>query len=92
MLGRFAFGGRAVRRVCRLVCVAQRNSSTQGRYEGKVTIVTGGSRGIGEGCVRTFQEAGSTVVFCGLDAHRKEGEALVARYGTPCPDVSAIRV
>lgn len=34
------------------------------RYEGKVTIVTGGSRGIGEGCVRAFVAAGSTVVFC----------------------------
>ena len=34
------------------------------RYEGKVTIVTGGSHGIGEGCVRVFAEAGATVVFC----------------------------
>jgi NAD(P)-dependent dehydrogenase (short-subunit alcohol dehydrogenase family) len=28
------------------------------------TIVTGGSRGIGEGCVRAFADAGATVVFC----------------------------
>ncbi len=34
------------------------------RYQDKVTIVTGGSRGIGEGCVRAFVEAGSKVVFC----------------------------
>jgi len=39
-------------------------------YEGKVTIVTGGSHGIGEGCVRVFAEAGSTVVFC---SRRREG-------------------
>jgi NAD(P)-dependent dehydrogenase (short-subunit alcohol dehydrogenase family) len=34
------------------------------RYDGKVTIVTGGSRGIGEGCVRVFVAAGANVVFC----------------------------
>ena len=44
------------------------------RYEGKVTIVTGGSHGIGEGCVRVFAEAGSTVVFCSRG--EREGKAL----------------
>jgi NAD(P)-dependent dehydrogenase (short-subunit alcohol dehydrogenase family) len=34
------------------------------RYSDKVTIVTGGSRGIGEGCVREFVKAGAKVVFC----------------------------
>jgi NAD(P)-dependent dehydrogenase (short-subunit alcohol dehydrogenase family) len=34
------------------------------RYENKVTIITGGTKGIGEGCVRVFVEAGATVVFC----------------------------
>jgi NAD(P)-dependent dehydrogenase (short-subunit alcohol dehydrogenase family) len=34
------------------------------RYDGRVTLVTGGSNGIGLGCVRVFAEAGSTVVFC----------------------------
>jgi NAD(P)-dependent dehydrogenase (short-subunit alcohol dehydrogenase family) len=38
--------------------------------------VTGGTKGIGEGCVRVFVEAGSTVVFCGRRA--KAGEALAA--------------
>ncbi len=33
-------------------------------YEGKVVLITGGSKGIGEGCVRTFAAAGSRVVFC----------------------------
>ena len=34
------------------------------RYDDKITIVTGGSKGIGEGCVRVFADAGATVVFC----------------------------
>ena len=34
------------------------------RYDGKVTIVTGGSKGIGEGCTRVFVDAGSKVAFC----------------------------
>ena len=46
------------------------------RYEGKVTIVTGGSKGIGEGCVRVFAAAGAKVVFCARKA--AEGEALAA--------------
>jgi NAD(P)-dependent dehydrogenase (short-subunit alcohol dehydrogenase family) len=33
-------------------------------YSGKVVIVTGGSKGIGEGCVRAFVHAGARVVFC----------------------------
>jgi len=34
------------------------------RYKDKVTIVTGGTKGIGEGCVRVFVRNGSRVVFC----------------------------
>jgi len=34
------------------------------RYRDKVVLITGGSKGIGEGCVRVFVEAGSRVVFC----------------------------
>ena len=44
------------------------------RYPDKVVIVTGGSRGIGEGCVRAFVEAGSKVVFCSNNA--AEGKKL----------------
>jgi NAD(P)-dependent dehydrogenase (short-subunit alcohol dehydrogenase family) len=44
------------------------------RYQDRVTVVTGGSRGIGEGCVRVFVEAGSHVVFC--SRAEKEGTAL----------------
>jgi len=37
------------------------------RYEGKVVIVTGGTKGIGEGCLRAFVGAGAKVVFCARD-------------------------
>ena len=37
------------------------------RYEGKVVIVTGGTKGIGEGCVRAFVGAGARVVFGARD-------------------------
>jgi NAD(P)-dependent dehydrogenase (short-subunit alcohol dehydrogenase family) len=46
------------------------------RYGDKVVLVTGGSKGIGEGCVRVFVEAGSAVVFCARN--EKAGQALAA--------------
>jgi NAD(P)-dependent dehydrogenase (short-subunit alcohol dehydrogenase family) len=36
-------------------------------YQEKVVIVTGGSRGIGEGCSRVFVDAGATVVIASRD-------------------------
>jgi NAD(P)-dependent dehydrogenase (short-subunit alcohol dehydrogenase family) len=46
------------------------------RYQDKVTIITGGSRGIGEGCVRVFTQAGAKVVFC--SRNEPEGRQLEA--------------
>jgi NAD(P)-dependent dehydrogenase (short-subunit alcohol dehydrogenase family) len=47
------------------------------RYEDKVVVVTGGSKGIGLGCVRAFvEEGGSQVVFCARNA--ADGEAVAA--------------
>ena len=47
------------------------------RYEGRVTVVTGGSKGIGLGCVQVFVEhGGATVVFCSRD--ESEGRAVEA--------------
>ncbi|MCG8553832.1 MAG: SDR family NAD(P)-dependent oxidoreductase [Proteobacteria bacterium] len=43
-------------------------------YSGKVVIVTGGSRGIGKGCVRVFAQAGAKVVFCSRST--QEGERV----------------
>ncbi len=44
------------------------------RYADKAVLVTGGSQGIGEGCVRVFAEAGADVTFCAR--RQAEGMAL----------------
>jgi NAD(P)-dependent dehydrogenase (short-subunit alcohol dehydrogenase family) len=47
------------------------------RYQDKVVVVTGGSKGIGLGCVRAFvEQGGSEVVFCARNV--AEGEAVAA--------------
>ena len=50
-----------------------------GRMEGKVAIVTGGSRGIGEATVRAFVEQGAKVVIG--DVLDEEGQALADELG-----------
>jgi NAD(P)-dependent dehydrogenase (short-subunit alcohol dehydrogenase family) len=46
------------------------------RYQDKVAIITGGTKGIGEGCVRAFVDAGAKVVFCARK--QNEADALLA--------------
>jgi hypothetical protein len=55
------------------------------RYEGKTVIVTGGSRGIGEGIVRVFQREGARVAFCGLATHAANGTKLAAELNAARP-------
>ena len=49
-------------------------------YRDKVVIVTGGTKGIGFGCVRAFLDAGSKVIFCARN--QDEGEALTAELSS----------
>ena len=44
------------------------------RYEDRVVIITGGSRGIGAGCARAFVEAGAVVLIA--DRNQQTGSAL----------------
>ena len=43
-------------------------------FNGKTVIITGGTAGIGEGCVRLFASAGANVVFCARG--ERQGEKL----------------
>jgi NAD(P)-dependent dehydrogenase (short-subunit alcohol dehydrogenase family) len=58
-------------------------------YRDKVVIVTGGTKGIGEGCVRAFTEAGSRVVFCARN--QAEGEKLAAELRAKSSEVHFIK-
>uniref|UniRef100_A0A8D0L9Q3 SDR family NAD(P)-dependent oxidoreductase n=1 Tax=Sphenodon punctatus TaxID=8508 RepID=A0A8D0L9Q3_SPHPU len=46
------------------------------RYPGRVVIVTGGTRGIGEAVVREFVQHGAKVVFCAPESEGDQGRAL----------------
>ena len=54
------------------------------RLDGKIALVTGGSRGIGRACCELLAEQGATVVVNyvkGEDAARSVAEAIIARGG-----------
>ena len=57
------------------------------RYADRVVVVTGGSRGIGEGIVRAFVAEGARVVAVSND--REGGEKLAGTLGTTCTHLHA---
>jgi len=71
-----------------LVCLLAFPASVQGRaLEGKLALVTGGSKGIGRGIVDELLEQGATVVACARDPSPLEGLdgciAVAADVSTP---------
>ena len=52
-------------------------------YTDKVVIITGGSKGIGKGCVEAFVAAGAKVVFCARNSD--EGESLAKELNSNGP-------
>lgn len=55
--------------------------------EGRVALITGGSRGIGAACVRMFREVGARVVFSYQQAH-----AEAARLARECGEENCVAV
>jgi NAD(P)-dependent dehydrogenase (short-subunit alcohol dehydrogenase family) len=61
-----------------------KSSGAQGVHKlNKVTVVTGGSKGIGSGCAKVFVEAGASVVICDLDT--TNGQRLAADLSSHGP-------
>ena len=52
-------------------------------YTDRVVIITGGSKGIGEGCVRAFVGAGANVFFCAR--HEDMGQSLASEVNHAGP-------
>jgi L-fucose dehydrogenase len=56
------------------------------QYTGRVALITGGSKGIGEGCARVFVDAGAKVMICarGAETGRALAEELSAKGPGTC--------
>lgn len=63
---------------------------SDGRFEGRGFVVTGGTRGVGRAIVLGAAAEGATVVFCGRPGSERVAEEVVAAAGEAAPRVSFV--
>ncbi|MFT4544091.1 MAG: 3-oxoacyl-[acyl-carrier protein] reductase [Bacteroidia bacterium] len=73
-----------------LLSLTAKSSSYMGLLDGKIALITGGTRGIGKGICSRFAEEGATVVFTYLSSEEK-ANALAAELSANGVEVLAVK-
>ncbi|HEU4510729.1 MAG TPA: glucose 1-dehydrogenase [Pyrinomonadaceae bacterium] len=81
-LGAMAFAGNTMGQTRTPVSPASDKANLNGRFAGKVVLITGATSGIGEATAYAFAREGAKVFFCGRREHLgKQVEAKIKAFG-----------